>query len=320
MTGTKSGPSDATAETLSAETPLATETYEDVQLTFRDSPWFNWKLIAGTFVLAFLLFGSLLGQLVWNNDLAFVASSPVNLPPVGIEYKGQVGTWDHPLGTENSGRDMLSLLVIGVPRTLLIGFLASLIGTSVGVVMGFTAGYLGGWWDNLIRLATDITMTIPALLILIILQASLSSISYLTMALLLAMFSWQGATRVFRAQVLAMKRGGYVQLAQLSGASAVYIMFREILPNLMPYLVSSLTFGVSFAILTMTGIEVLGLGAQRIPSLGVTLNYAINAAAILRGMWWWWLLPTITLVITFISFLLITVGMDEVANPRLRDA
>jgi peptide/nickel transport system permease protein len=294
--------------------------YRDVKLSFRNSPWFNGKLFVGAAVLVLFLIGAFLGQIFWDTDMAFVGSSPLNLPPVGIEYKGEVGTWAHPLGTENSGRDMLSVVLLGVPRSLFIGFTAATIGLVVGISLGFSAGYIGGRVDDVVRLATDITMNIPGLLVMIILQSLIPRGGFLTMALLLSLFSWQGSTRVLRAQVLAMKTSGYVNLAKLSGSSTSYIMFREIMPNLMPYLVSGLTSGTSYSILTMVGIEVLGLGAQRVPSLGVTLNDAISASAILRGMWWWWGFPTIILIIIFLSLLLVAVGMDEVANPRLRDA
>lgn len=300
-----------------AEAPVG---YGDVKLSFRHSPWFNGKLFIGAAVIALFLIGALAGQALWDENLAFVASSPLNLPPVGVEYKGQVGTWEHPLGTENSGRDMLSVILLGVPRSLFIGFTAASIGLVVGILLGFSAGYMGGRVDDVVRLATDITMNIPGLLVMIILQSLIPRGGFLTMALLLSLFSWQGATRVLRAQVLAMKQSGYVNMARLSGSSTSYIMFREMMPNLMPYLVSSLTAGTSYSILTMVGIEVLGLGAQRVPSLGVTLNDAISASAILRGMWWWWGTPTIILIVIFLSLLLIAVGMDEVANPRLRDA
>ena len=127
-------------------------------------------------------------------------------------------------------------------------------------------------------------------------------------------------SRVIPSMAGRMMLDHQIRLAKLSGSSVYAIMFKEMMPNLMPYLVSSLTSGTSYSVLTMVGIEVLGLGAQRIPSLGVTLNYAISASAILRGMWWWWGLPTIILIVIFMCLLLIAVGMDEVANPRLRDA
>ena len=303
-----------------AESQIPATEYQDVRLSFRQSPWYNYKLFVGAGVLALIVLATIIGQQVWDQELAFVGTSPLNLPPVGVEYKGQVGTWDHPLGTENAGRDMLSLILIGAPRSVSIGFAAASIGLVVGVLLGFSAGYLGGRVDDVVRLATDITMNIPGLLVLIIIQSMLPKAGFFTMALLLSLFSWQGATRVFRAQVLSMKQSGYVRMAQLSGSSPASIMFTDIMPNLMPFLISNLTFGTSFSILTMVGIEVLGLGAQRIPSLGVTLNNAISASAILRGMWWWWALPTVILIVIFMCLLLIAVGMDEVANPRLRDA
>jgi peptide/nickel transport system permease protein len=310
----------ATSNRLSSTLPSPASGYQDVKLSFKHSPWYNGKLLAGASVLGLLVLGLLVGHSVWDQELAYVGSSPLNLPPVGLEYKGQVGTWAHPLGTENAGRDMLALIIIGAPRSLLIGFTAAIIGLVVGVLLGFSAGYLGGRVDDVVRLATDITMNIPGLLVLIIIQSALPRAGFFTMALLLSLFSWQGATRVFRAQVLSMKQSGYVLMARLSGSSPFDIMFKEIMPNLMPYLVSNLTFGTSYSILTMVGMEVLGLGAQRIPSLGVTLNNAISASAILRGMWWWWALPTAVLIMIFMCLLLIAVGMDEVANPRLRDA
>ena len=96
-------------------------------------------------------------------------------------------------------------------------------------------------------------------------------------------------------------------------------MFKEMMPNLMPFLISQLTAGTSYSVLILVGVEVLGLGSQKIPSLGITLNNAINSSAILRGMWWWWGIPTIILIVVFMSLLLIAVGLDEVSNPRLRD-
>ena len=104
----------------------------------------------------------------------------------------------------------------------------------------------------------------------------------------------------------------------LSGASVFSIMFREMMPNLLPYLAASFTGNVSGAILAATGLEVLGLGPTRVPTLGITIFYAIRAAAILRGMWWWWGTPIVALIVIFSGLFLMTVGLDEIANPRRR--
>ncbi len=241
-------------------------------------------------------------------------------PQTTNPYGFGVPTWKHPLGTESNGRDMLAVLIVGAPRSLRVGLIAAGIGMLVGIALGFTAGFLGGWVDNVIRTTSDAVITIPSLAVLIVISAYVRTVSVENMALLLALFAWPGPTRLIRAQVLTLRERGYVQMARLSGASTFDIMFKEMMPNLLPYLAASFTGNVSGAILAATGLEALGLGPTRIPTLGMTIFYAIRAAAILRGMWWWWGLPIALLVIIFTGLFLMTIGLDEIANPRLRGA
>jgi peptide/nickel transport system permease protein len=229
-----------------------------------------------------------------------------------------IPSWDHPLGTESSGRDMLAVLLVGAPRSLMIGVVAAGIGMIVGIILGFLAGFLGGWVDAVIRTLADAFLTIPALAVLIVISAFVALNNVMYMALLLALFAWPAPTRFIRSQVLTMRERGYVQMAQLSGASLISIMFLEMMPNLLPYLAASFTGNVSGSILAATGLEVLGLGPTRLPTLGITIFYAIRAAAILRGMWWWWGVPIVALIVIFSGLFLMTVGLDEIANPRLR--
>ena len=284
-----------------------------------DNPWTNPKLMWGGGILLFIVLLGLLGRLFWDPTLVFTGAAPLNMPPVGLEnLRGQEGTWANPLGTQGSGRDMLALLIVGAPNTLFIGLLASLIGMGVGIALGFTAGFVGGRTDDVIRVMSDVMITIPPLMVLIVFQSALGDIGLVLMALLIAGFVWQSPTRLIRAQVLSMRESGYVQMARLSGASTPHIMFREMLPNLMPYLFGSFIANVTTSIVTAVGLETLGLGPQRIPTLGRTIYEAINAAALLRNMWWWWGLPTLLLAVIFIALLLINLGLDEVSNPRLR--
>ncbi len=229
-------------------------------------------------------------------------------------------TWEHPLGTESNGRDMLAVLLVGTPRSLRVGLIAAGIGMAVGIILGFTAGFVGGWVDSVIRTISDSVITIPSLAVLIVISAYVRQVSVENMGLLLALFAWPGPTRLIRAQVLSMREHGYVQMARLSGTSTFDIMFKEMMPNLLPYLAASLTGNVSAAILAATGLEVLGLGPTRIPTLGMTIFYAIRAAAIIRGMWWWWGVPIAALIVIFSGLFLMTIGLDEIANPRLRGA
>lgn len=276
--------------------------------------WMNSKLLIGSSIILGILLFSLLGPLFWNTELAYVASGPRNLPPMWMP-KGQAA---FPLGTENMGRDMLAQLIVGTPSSFKVGLIASAIGLGTGMILGSLAGYFGGKVDAFIRTISDSVITIPSLMVLIVIASYVKMTDTTVMALILALFAWPGPTRLVRSQVLTLRERGYVRMAMLSGASAVEIMFVEMLPNMLPWLAASFTGGVSAAILGATGLEVLGLGPTRVPSLGMIINYATSASALLRGMVWWWLPPILMLMIIFTGLFLITIGLDEIANPRLR--
>ncbi|MFN3170013.1 MAG: ABC transporter permease [Hyphomicrobiales bacterium] len=284
-----------------------------------DNPWLNPKLIWGVSILLFIIVMGMIGQFIWNTDLVFTGSTPLKLPPVGFEnLRGQGGVGDYPMGTDGAGRDLMALLIVGTPNTLMIGAIASLIGMSTGIFLGFSAGFIGGRTDDVIRILSDVMITIPPLLILVVFQSAFGDVSLIMMSVLIAGFMWQSPTRLIRAQVLSMRESGYVKMAQLSGASTMHIMFREMMPNLVPYLFGSFIANVTTAIVTAVGLEVLGLGPQRIPTLGRVIYDAINSGALIQNLWWWWGLPTALLAIMFIALLLVNLGLDEVSNPRLR--
>lgn len=286
-----------------------------------DSPWLNPKLIGGFLLVMCVVLLGIIGPLFWDVTLARVASSPLNLPPVWVKNAPAMFPPPdpaHPLGSESNGRDILALLIAAAPGSLRVGLVAAGLGMLVGILLGFTAGFLGGWPDAIIRTICDSVITIPALAVLIVIAALVKTITLNNMALLLALFAWPGPTRLIRSQVLSLRERGYVQMARLSGASTFDIMFKEMMPNLLPYLAASFTGNVSGNILAATGLEALGLGPTRIPTLGMTIFYAIRAAAILRGMWWWWGFPILMLIVIFSGLFLIAVGLDEIANPRLR--
>lgn len=284
-----------------------------------DNPWRNPKLTWGAALLFGIVAIGILGRILWNTDLVFTGSAPLKLPPVGFEnLRGQGGVIEHPIGTDGAGRDLLALIIVGAPNSLLVGLVASLIGMSTGIFLGFSAGFMKGRVDDVIRVLSDVMITIPPLLILVVFQAAFGDVSLLMMAILISAFMWQSPTRLIRAQVLSMREAGYVQMARLSGASTMHIMFREMLPNLVPYLFGSFIANVTTAIVTAVGLEVLGLGPQRIPTLGRTIYEAINSGALIQNLWWWWGIPTALLAVMFVGLLLINLGLDEVSNPRLR--
>lgn len=269
----------------------------------------NPALVAGlVLVIAMLLFVGI-GELVYPTERFRPLSADVRLPP----------SPKYPLGTDTQGRDVMAVMIKGIPLTLRIGMIAGLIGLGIGTTLAFIAGYYRGWPDAVIRLIVDVGLTIPGLLILILIAVNVKSgLSVDQMGLAVAAVAWTHPARVIRSQVLVMREQLYVEIARLSGVSGLGIVFREMLPNLMPYLAASFVGSVAAAILASIGLEALGLGPFDSPTIGMTVYFNIQFASVLLGMWWWLLPPIAAMVIIFVSLFLIATGLDEWANPRLR--
>jgi peptide/nickel transport system permease protein len=224
-----------------------------------------------------------------------------------------------PFGSDKQGRNLYAVMVEGTPLTLRIGLLAGVIGVAIGATMGLLAGYYGGWIDNVIRVIVDVGLTIPGLLILIIIAMRVrGGLTVDQMALVVGLLAWLFPARTIRSQVLTLKQRGFVQVARLSGMSNPEVIVKELLPNLLPYLGASLVGAVSAAILASIGLEVLGLGPFEAPTLGMTIYWVNYNAAIINGWWWWWVPPIIVIAILFIGLFSVAVGLDEIANPRVR--
>jgi len=223
------------------------------------------------------------------------------------------------LGTDDSGRDLLAAAVVGVPMTLRVGMIAGIVGVGVGTILGFMSGYMGGWVDNLIKGIVDTLLTVPSLVVLISIASIIrEAISIEIMALVVASLAWMWPTRTIRSQVLTMREQSYVQMAKLNGVGTFGIILRELLPNLLPYLAVSFVGSVSAAILASIGLEAIGLGPQNEPTLGMTIYWSLQFNSLFRGLWWWWGFPIFFIVFLFVSLFLISAGLDQVANPRLR--
>jgi len=269
----------------------------------------NILLVVGLGFLGFLAIFVIVGGLVVDAGSAQPLSAPALQPP----------SWDYPFGTDRQGRNLLAVIVEGTPLTLRIGFIAGFIGVGVGAVLAFIAAYYRGPVDTLIRSIADIGLTVPQLLVLIIIAVSLKgSLTVNQMAIVIASLAWLSPTRTIRSQVLTLRERSYVEIARLNGMSGPEIIFRELMPNLLPYLAATLVGSVSAAILASVGLEVLGLGPVEAPTLGMTLYWVNFNAAIVNGWWWWWSAPLAVIVMVFLGLFFLTTGLDEIANPRLR--
>ena len=212
-------------------------------------------------VLGLVLLGALaafvgIGHLVVDTAKARPLSAPTLRPPSA----------QYPLGTDRQGRDLLAVMVAGTPLTLRIGFIAGLIGVGSDPCSGSRPAYYRGKVDAVIRGVVDVGLTVPGLLVLIIIAVSIKEgLTVDQMALVVASLAWLNPTRTIRAQVLSLRERGYVDVARLSGMSGPEIIVRELVPNLLPYLAATLVNAVSSAILASVGLEVLGLGPDRLP-------------------------------------------------------
>jgi peptide/nickel transport system permease protein len=273
---------------------------------FKDNRTFTSGLLL---LLALYLFG-FIGSLLIRTKLADMGANPLNLRP----------TWQYPLGTDGLGRDMLAVMVIGIPNTFKIGFLAGAVGLVIGTVIGLLGGYYKGYADAVFSSFADVMLVIPALAILITVSAYVRVVTVEIMALIVGLLAWPLPARVIRSQTLSLRERLFVEVARLSGANDFEIIVFQILPNLTAYLAASFVGAVSSGILTAVGLEVLGLGPQNIPTIGRTLFYAFKYTALFRGMWWWWGPPVVTLAIIFTGLFQMSISLDKYANPRLRGA
>ncbi|MCY4466718.1 MAG: ABC transporter permease [Chloroflexi bacterium] len=268
----------------------------------------NPKLLLGLVLLTSLLLLGLLGPAFVDVEKA----RPISVKP------SQPPSAEYPLGTDSGGRDVLAVIIVGTPQTLKMGVLAGLIGVSLGASLGLIAGYFGGRIDMVISTITDTILTIPPLAVLLVVAASVRTMSIENMALVIALLSWMFTARTIRAQVLSLREQPYVHMARLAGLSDIRIIFEEIMPNILSLAAASFVGATSSAILAGIGLEVLGMGLQRTPTLGMTIYWAQLYSALIRGLWWWWLPPIIVLIVLFVGLFLVSAAMDEFVNPRLR--
>ena len=284
----------------------------------------NPSLIWGCGLVFFLMLFVGVGHVVWDTEQFRPLSTPTRLAPTlaheivkSGELTGEVKAF--PFGTDTAGRDLLAVAILGTPLTLRIGLIAGFTSIILGTIAAFVAAYYRGWLDGAIRSVVDVGLAMPGLLILILVRINIGrELSVDEMGFALGLVGWVFPARTIRAQVLVMREQAYVELSRLSGTSGMGIIFKEMLPNLIPYITASLVGSVAGAILASIGLEAIGLGNFSTPTLGMTIFFNIQFSSITLGMWWWWLPPLVAIVIVFLGLFLISSGLDEWSNPRLR--
>lgn len=233
------------------------------------------------------------------------------------------GLYDAPsatswLGTDNFGRDVFTQLMFGTRTSLIIGAVAGSIATLIGLIIGTTAGYVGGIIEDGLMAFTNVVITIPSIVILILLSIAISTRSIVVMGLIIGVTSWPWTARAVRAQASSLRAREHVDIARISGAGTPSLIIFEILPFMLSYVVMAFVLQLSSGILQEAALSMLGLGPSGTISLGIMLQWALLWESVRTGAWWAFVPPALMLTLIAFSLLLLQSSIDEIFNPRLR--
>lgn len=226
-------------------------------------------------------------------------------------------TFNNWLGTDDLGRDVWSQVIYGSRISLAIGFLAGTLSIFIGSFIGLIAGYYGGRVEELLMRFVDFFMTLPELPLMIVLAAMLGP-SIWNIVLVVSIVNWPTTARVVRSQVLSLKERAFVEASRCLGASDSYLIFREILPNVVPIIFAQAVLMVTWAVYSESVLSFLGLGDPTVISWGMMLNFAFESGSMARAMWW--VAPPIFCIVSLIlGFTFFGTAVSDVMKPGYRE-
>lgn len=280
------------------------------------SPWATvWRAVRqspsgliGLIVLVILIAVALLAPLIAPYGVNTQVGTPFSAPSSA-----------HPLGLDDGGYDIVSLLMWGLRVSLLVGFAATLVASGVGSVIGVVAGYFGAATDATLMRITDFFLIIPTLPLMISV-ADIWGPSLFHVIVVIGVLSWTVTALVVRAQARTIKERVYVKRERALGATHRWIMSRHVLPQLVPLIVANTVLNIAYAIFLETALAFLGLGDPTRVSLGTMIEHAFLASAISRNAWWAIVPPGVVVVIIILACTLFGRAIEDAFNPRLRAA
>ena len=221
------------------------------------------------------------------------------------------------MGTDELRRDLAIGILWGTPLALFIGISVAVGSVVMGLIYGVYAGYKGKFTDETMMRFNDVIYALPALPFLIILAVTISNSIFLMIGFL-TIFGWVGIAKVSRSMALQIKTKGYVEASKMMGQKNSKIIFKHILPQLLPYAFASIAISVPAAITTEAGLSFLGLGDPSFPTWGQILHDANTFGAAARGLWWWIVPPGLMIAITGLAFVFLGNALDAIVNPKLK--
>lgn len=224
----------------------------------------------------------------------------------------------HILGTTQTGQDVFAQLAYGTRGSLTIGVLVGALTLALSAFFGILGSYIGGLFDDIFALFTNVVLIIPGLPLMIVIGSYVQQKGVFLVVLILSITGWAGGSRVLRSQTLSIRGRDYVLASRVAGEKTWRVICVEILPNLLPVISSGFVFSIIFAILGEAGLSFIGIGATGSLTWGTMLANAQNGQALLLGGWWWFVPPGLLIAVFGAGLALINFSIDEVINPRLR--
>jgi peptide/nickel transport system permease protein len=267
---------------------------------------------AGVIILGFFILMAIIGPFVTPYDPSY------QNPQLSASLQGPSAA--HLLGTTQSGQDVLSQLLVGVRLTLELAFIVGAVATALAVIVGVSAAALGGVWDEILSLVSNVFLVIPALPLLVVLLGELPQKGQTATILVLSLLGWPWGARVIRAQTLAIRNRDFIAAARETGERTWRILAFEIVPNQVSLIAANFVNTVLYAIGASVALAFIGLTNLSSWSLGTMLYWAQSQDALQLGAWWWFVPPGLAVALIGTSLVLLNTGIDELSNPRLRDA
>jgi peptide/nickel transport system permease protein len=280
------------------------------------------------FGLAFIIFLVALAAIgpFFTADPTAVNFEEKEIPPIGFTTQQSTyniesdkfttneirGTWKHPLGTDSKGRDMLAMIVSGARISLLVGLIATGIAIIIGTIIGVLSAYLGGWADNALMRFTDVMMTFPFFLLLVLIVFIFGpSLAFIVLAI--GLTGWTGTARLIRSESLSLRTREFVVAAKALGASDKRVIFRHLIPNVTSLIIIIATLSIPGVILAEAALSFIGLGDPTIPSWGIILEAGQHS---LNTAWWVAVEPGIMLFLTVLAFNFLGDGLRDAFDPK----
>ena len=272
--------------------------------------WSDTRTRVGILILSGYLFMALVDVLGLYRDASTNQSE---------RYLQPFETMEAPLGTTNSGTDLLALIIDATPSVLLMVLAGGVWATALGVLVGTVSGYKGGTVDTVITAISDFFMSIPGLPLVIVLAIVIDPANPIVLGVILTINYWAGLGRTIRSQVLSIREASYVEASRTMGTSTPRIIVKDVLPNIMPYVMVNFVLAARYTIFASVGLYFIGVLPHSGENWGITLNNAYNQGALLvSDAFHWLVVPMVAIVGIALGLILVSQGMDRIFNPRVR--